>query len=350
VAGAAYTVNDGGGHVPGTAASDGTLTAPISINGGDLVTLDNSASRTLTSLHVAHLKVNITGVQSVLASGTCEAGDYFAAPLSSAPTNGFAGAASAVAGGAALTGAICPLSGDATGFPSSPIVQTDEFSGGATTTAVPDVENTSPIQGEIVYGPFTVLAESGLPGPNNTVIPTDATSTVNVAITPSAGGPPVFTSGNVDTIDGLPVPALAPGTYSAKWLLTDANGDTRVVTTRFIEEPGAAAVAGLRGPAGPQGKPGVAGPTPTISCTIHHNQITCTVTFKKARDTKGTVSMRISRGGHMVALGRARISRGKASLRMRELRRNARGRWTITLVLSRPGQPTMTASSSRRVL
>jgi hypothetical protein len=31
------------------------------------------------------------------------------------------------------------------------------------------------------------------------------------------------------------VQALGPGAYDAKWVLTDANGDTRTVLTHFVE-------------------------------------------------------------------------------------------------------------------
>jgi hypothetical protein len=30
------------------------------------------------------------------------------------------------------------------------------------------------------------------------------------------------------------VPALAPGVYAARWVVSDANGDTRTIRTRFI--------------------------------------------------------------------------------------------------------------------
>jgi hypothetical protein len=46
----------------------------------------------------------------------------------------------------------------------------------------------------------------------------------------------VFRVGNVDTARGVDVPALTPGAYSARWVLTDANGDTRTVQTRFFDE------------------------------------------------------------------------------------------------------------------
>ncbi len=346
---AGYTLTDGSRHASGNADGTGTLTQPLTIKGGDSVALTNGASRRLTTLHVAHLRVDIIGSQSVLSGGTCEAGDYVGPPLSQAPTNGSAGEPSAVAGGAALTGAICPTSGDATGLPSTSIAQTDEFSGGATSTDVPDIEDTSPIQGEIVYGGFTAVAESGLPGPQNTVVPTDSTSTISLTISPSSGGAPVFTGNNVDTVNGLPVHALKPGTYTAKWMLTDASGDTRLVSTRFVEQPAMSGPPGPPGPPGPRGKPGPPGPTPTIICIVRHHEVRCTVTFKKARDTKGTVRMRIAQGGHVLALGHAKLVHGKAALRMRELRRNARGRWTVTLVLIRSGKAAVTESATVRL-
>ena len=43
---------------------------------------------------------------------------------------------------------------NAAGLSATNIVQTDELSGGSTTTSVPDVEDTSPMQGENVYGNF----------------------------------------------------------------------------------------------------------------------------------------------------------------------------------------------------
>jgi hypothetical protein len=46
----------------------------------------------------------------------------------------------------------------------------------------------------------------------------------------------VFHASNVDTTAGVPVPALAPGAYVATWVLHDAAGDTRTVTTRFVDQ------------------------------------------------------------------------------------------------------------------
>ena len=157
-----YTATDGGAHASGTADANGILTVPLALKGGNVVSLSNGA-RNVTMLHVADLRADIDGEQTVLAGGTCAQGQYYGPPLSAAPTNASAGFASAVAGGAALTGEICPMSGSAAGLPSSPIVQTDELSGGQTQTEVPDLENTTPLNGEIVAGGFPAIGRVRVP-------------------------------------------------------------------------------------------------------------------------------------------------------------------------------------------
>jgi hypothetical protein len=335
VAGEDYTVTDGGASASAMADGTGTVTVSLTVHHGDSVALLNGA-RTLTALRVANLKVAVTGEQTVLAGGTCQAGDYFGGPLTDGPTNGSAGAPSAVAGGAALTGEICPTSGDATGLPSSNIAQTDDGSGGQTQTEVPDVENTSPIEGETMLGKFIALAESGLPGPNNSVTPTDGTSTIALSIARSAGGGPVFSTPNVDTANGVVVARLKPGTYKATWTLSNPNADTRTVTTRFVEL------------ASPQGRK--KGPKVTVKCVLErHGKIKCTVTFAKARNIKGTLRMRVARGTLLVALGRARVKQGKSTVTMRVRRRVQHGAWKVTLVLAQSHQAASTTTMRVRM-
>ncbi len=223
-------------HATRVADGEGRISAELALHGGSTVRLKNR-SRTLTTLHVAHLQVKIVGEQTVLARGRCQPGEYYGSPLRTIPISD--GAGERAGGGTALTGEICPLSGDATGLSSKHIAQTDEFSDGQTQTEVPEVKDTSPIEGETVYGGFRAIAESGLPGPNNKVLPTDSSSHIAVSIARIAGGAPVFTRRNVDTGEGVAVPALAPGSYRVTWTLSDANGDTRTITTRFVEQPAA---------------------------------------------------------------------------------------------------------------
>ena len=333
-----YTASDGGGHASGTAGANGILTVPLALKEGNVVSLSNGA-RNVTMLHVADLRADIDGEQTVLAGGTCAPGQYYGPPLSEAPTNASAGFASAVAGGAALTGEICPMSGNAAGLPSSPIVQTDELSGGQTQTEVPDLENTSPLNGEIVAGGFPAIGQSGFPGPNNSVTP-DASSRISFTVAPAGGGGAVFTAPNVNSVNGTPVPALKPGSYNASWVIVDVNGDTRTVMTRFVEQ----ATSGKgSGGSGRQLKL-------AIRCEVQrHGMIKCTVTFKRSAHMRGKVQLRLAHGKRVTALGHASVKAGRATVKMRELHRVVRGRYSLTVVVTPSGAKPMTLKQSLRL-
>jgi hypothetical protein len=215
------------GH--GQAGKAGAVTiAGLAVRGGDVVTLVNAAGRRLTSLHVTHLRVDLIGNETAIASGRCQAGDYWGPPVSKPPVG------PAIGVGIAGSGAICPDSGKATGLPAADIAQTDDLSGGQTITQVPEIESTAPIQDETLYGSFVASAQSGLPGPHGSI----SAVGVPVALTITRAGSThrVFHSADVDTARGVDVPALAPGPYVATWVLHDASGDTRTVTTRFVDE------------------------------------------------------------------------------------------------------------------
>ncbi len=201
----------------------------LRLHGGQVLTLRNASGRRLTTLHVAHLRVNIIGNQTQIASGSCQAGDYYGPSLTRPPIS------DQVGDGVFGTGTICPQSGRARGLSTNDIAQTDDFSGGQTVTQVPLIESTAPIQDETLFGPFVASAQSGLPGAHGF---TGATGVpVALTITRAASRRAVFHTPNVDTARGVSVPALAPGQYLARWVLRDANGDTRTVKTRFVEEP-----------------------------------------------------------------------------------------------------------------
>ena len=318
-----YTLIDASQKVAVAADSTGSVVAPLRVRGGDSISLSNGA-RTLTTLHVAHLRVNILGESTAVTSGKCEPGDYFGAPQSDFAISSQAGLpTSLVTGGIALTGQICPPSGDATGLPTDFISQTDDRSGGQTETEVPDIQDTSPIEGETMYGRFIALAESGLAAPGNMVVPTDLTTRISLQILTAAHGKVVFAARNVDSVKGVAVPALKPGSYLALWLLTDANGDRRLVGTRFIEQ------LGHVGPA-PKAKVACAYTSPA------HSRIRCHVTFAHGRQISGALRMRLSRGGVIVGLGHARVRRGSAAVTLKVLRQVAGGAWRVTLVLARP--------------
>jgi hypothetical protein len=316
VPGNPYALTDGGQTVGRSADDTGTVVAQLTLHRGDSVALSNG-SRTLTTLHVADLQVSINDANpGAVAGGTCSPDQYWGGPLSSEPMNTSAGEA-----GVAGTGTICPSSGNASGLP-TPAGQTDEASGGQTNVALPDVADTSPIQGETVYGAFTALSES-----------TGAALPISVSIAPASGGAPVFQSTNTDTDTGVAVPALKPGTYKATWTVTDPNGDTRILSTRFIEQPG------LQGSQGSS----PSGSKPKVKCKVVKNhKIKCTVTYSKSK--KGTVRVAVHHGGKLVALGHAKLAHGRATLTMHVLRDPKRGAWRITIVLSQTSHKATTVT------
>jgi hypothetical protein len=235
VPGARYTLTRSRGHAVRRGGANGSgviwianLPGPVPINRGDRLTLTNSAGRKLTVLHVADLRVDINGEQTVIGSGRCQAGDYWGAPLRSLPSSSSFGV-----GGAAGTGTVCPSSGKAAGLPDAVIAQTDDLSGGLTETSVPLLEGTAPENDAILSGAFTAIAQTGLPGANGTVVPTAAA--VSLTITDAAGAE-VLHATNVATAAGTAVPTLGAGVYSAKWVVSDLNGDTRTVFTKFIKQ------------------------------------------------------------------------------------------------------------------
>jgi hypothetical protein len=315
VPGRSYTLTNGSVSTHGTAGQAGSVTKHMTVRGGDTVALANSA-RTLTTLHVAHLRVDIVGDSASVASGSCSPDQYWGGPLASAPVSALAGEPTAEFGGTALTGAICPPSGRAFGLPTDSLAQTDERSGGQTVTEVADVANTSPLDGETMYGSFTAMA-----------LASDGGSRISLRIAPAGGGAAKFSASNVATSRGVSVKGLRPGNYLATWTVHDPNGDTRTVTTHFIEQ------SGTRGPRGPRGRPG---PTPHVHCKLvghKHRRIVCHVSFAKKANAHGELRMRIAQGRSVAALGHARLHGGSATVSMRQLR-PLRGRsWWMTFVV-----------------
>ena len=209
-------------------AGGSIFVAGLRLHRGQALSLVNAAGRHLTTLHVAHLRVDIVGRETVISGGTCQPGDFYGPPLHRPPNS------SAVGVGPGGGGTICPASGRAHGLSTTDIAQTDDRSGGQTVTQVPMIESTAPIQDETLYGSFIASAQSGLPGPHGTTAAGGAP--VALTITPAGSRHAVFRAGNVDTSQGIRVPALTPGAYVARWVLRDANGDTRTLTTRFADQ------------------------------------------------------------------------------------------------------------------
>ena len=177
-----------------------------------MLTLRNRSRRVLTTLHVAHLRVDLQGTQTTIVSGRCEPGNYYGPPLSSPPISAGIGIP-----GAAGSGRVCPLSGQASGLPTAQIIQVDDRSGGQTRTEVPMIQSTAPVQDATLYGRFVALAQTGLPGPNGSIFATGAP--VALTITRAASRRPVFHATNVDTAAGVAVHHLPRGSYRATWVL-----------------------------------------------------------------------------------------------------------------------------------
>jgi hypothetical protein len=321
VSGESYRVTDGSHHASQAADATGTVSVSLPVKGGNSVVLSN-AVRTLTTLHVANLKVNITGEQPTVSGGTCQADEYYAPPLGTPPTSAAAGAPTAAVGGAALTDQICPGSGHAGGLSAVNIAQTDELSQGETTTEVPHLVSTTPTDGEVLYGGFTALARTGFLDQTNSVVPTDSTTKVALTIRTAPGGRKVFAAANVDTRKGVQVPALARGHYTAIWVITDANRDTRTLKTRLVEQTGAA----------PKGH------SVSVSCRRGaHKKIACKVTFAN-KHVSGKLRVRVSRGGKVLATGSGTVSHGKATVSLKENGHVKAGQSTVTLVLTVKGK------------
>jgi hypothetical protein len=236
VAGRSYSLTRRRGHarVRSRANAAGVISVtalpgPIGLAGGDVLALANDAGRTLSTLHVAHLRVAISGQQTQISAGVCQPGDYFGAAPTTPPASPAVGAP-----GYGGTGVICPADGRAAGLSTATIAQTDEFSGGQTELQVPNLQSTSPIADETLYGAFIASAQTGLPGPHGSTVATGVP--VSLTITRAASRRVVFHAADVDTAPGLAVPALSTGAYVARWVVTDANGDTRTVQTRFFDE------------------------------------------------------------------------------------------------------------------
>jgi hypothetical protein len=227
VPGERYTVERGRSRRDVRGDGNGEVHLALALRGGDQVALVNSAGRTLTTLHVAHLRAHVVGDDSALASGTCQPGDYYGAPVSRPPLG------SQVGVGIAGSGPVCPLSGRARGLSASDIEQTDDFSGGLTRTVVPQLESFSPSSGATLYGPFIATAQPVLPGPGGSSYGVRAS--VSLSVSRAGSKHRVLFLRNAARGAGVRVAALSPGAYRATWVLTDANGDTRTVYSRFVE-------------------------------------------------------------------------------------------------------------------
>jgi hypothetical protein len=110
----------------------------------------------------------------------------------------------------------------------------------------------------------------------------------------------------------------------------------RFVTTCLamlvVAQSAVAATAHLKATGG--GRPSKT--TAKVACKrLPDNKMRCTMTIKGGAGISGSVAMRIKRGKVVVAVGHGRLRHGKATLTMRVLRPITRGRYTVTMVITR---------------
>src|SRR5262249_34560867 len=73
----------------------------------------------------------------------------------------------------------------------------------------------------------------------------------------------------------------------------------------------------------------------TVACRrLSAKHIRCTMALKGGAAISGTVSMRISRGKQLIAVGQGRVTRGKATLTMHLLSPMTRGGYTVAMVVT----------------
>jgi hypothetical protein len=99
------------------------------------------------------------------------------------------------------------------------------------------------------------------------------------------------------------------------------------------------AIGALAGPAPAKAASAVSqrpsGSNATVSCTrLNPGQVRCVMTIKNGGGLNGTVTMRITRGKLVVALGHGRFTRGKGTLTMRVLHRMTPGQYTVAMVVT----------------
>ena len=152
------------------------------------------------------------------------------------------------------------------GFPPN---EFDDLSGGSTVLDLPTIGNTIPTADASIDGAF--VAYGDLLGTGTTSQVLGQVASVNLAITPHAGGAPVFTQNMTLTSDAtgpfaeVAVPTLTAGRYYANWMITDSHGDVDAYAagpdsnTLFAVQQGPAGPTGATGSTGATGLTGVAG-------------------------------------------------------------------------------------------
>ena len=253
----------GGTDEPGSVISAGAGTSITqqfnALKGGDVVVLKRSSDAACTTtaqdscITLVHVHNLTAAVVNGVASGQCQSGQW-------------------LRDGLCRSGAYSNTTLPDVGV--KRITSDDDLGGGATVLAVPDVVNTTPLNGESMAPRFKAYADAGDAG----------NSPIQLGITPRGGGAPVFQTTNVNNPSGVQVcaptpatnacasgtPGLAEGRYDARWFLTSVHHgdssaiDTLQLDTRFVVQQsavGPTGPSGSNGTNGTNGSDGAVGPT-----------------------------------------------------------------------------------------
>lgn len=265
--------------------SGGTLTQQLGSapQTGDVVTLRMAAApqRVLAEVTVAPLRLDMQEKQADGwaggVGGVCAPGRWLGTSLAGGGADYVCGPGGTPAGEQLDEFASRELLG------TDAIVLLDDHAGGGTAVAPPSPTGVVPADGAATWGAtWTAFGD------------------VDVAAFPWSGfGPalifsfrprtdplstaPFTTVGNANTVSGVPVSGVAPGRYEGRWVVTDANGDTRAKSTFFFQQPlvpglpgatGASGATGAAGPAGPAGGVSAAATTERLVLVSYQQRIT----------------------------------------------------------------------------
>lgn len=362
-------------------AATGQLIATLGdLQAGDAIELRaHGETAVVTTAHLTTLRADVVqskglppfGADFALSGGSCDPGGWITDP------SNFLGA-----------DIVCPAGGVVAPAPSFAVglllIALDDFSPGATTVTPDSFAGTSPLEGENVYG-TSVLAYADVGRPS---------SVVALAYGPR-GGAQQPAAGDPSGPAGASLSGLAVGTrYDARWVATDAGGDTTTFDSHFNVQagsstgppgppgpvgpggpagsggpagpggppgppgqgtPGVPGGPGATGPGGPVGAPGPAGATGppgpagigvrgvTVTCKLVKRRGKITGTKCKAKVVLATggraaIALRLNRGRTLYASGTA-VARSKRADLALNLRRPLRsGTYDMTLVVTRGGR------------
>jgi hypothetical protein len=203
------------------------------LSGGDTLSVTQAPGAgglTLTTLHVASLKLDVNLTTKKLTGGTCAPLEWFGPEDPSSATEPLA----------------CPLSGSVKGLslPTSasgrqPLYSNyDELSGGRTSVAIPAIADMIPASGQVVTGSFNAYSDATRQVAIGANTRAKSVATVTLSLTRLGRSTPAYTSGNTNKAVGAKIPALPAGRYTTAWTITDAHGDQLTINGTLTIEPG----------------------------------------------------------------------------------------------------------------